>query len=88
MSAQLAADLAKNGTHGIRADGAPAVDTFLRLDAVKTATGLARSTIYQLMADQKFPRSVPLAGNAVGWSAFEIANWQKARIAARDQVAA
>lgn len=63
------------------------VDTFLRLEAVKQATGLSRSMIYQLMAETppRFPRSVKLNGSrAVAWLGSEISEWQKARIAERD----
>jgi hypothetical protein len=51
MAAQLAEDLARNGLYGITADGRVIghIDAFLRLDAVKRATGLSTSTIYELM---------------------------------------
>ncbi|MBR1164243.1 AlpA family phage regulatory protein [Bradyrhizobium elkanii] len=67
------------------------VDTFLRLEAVKQATGLGRSSIYMLMGESKFPKPVKLngdGGKAVAWLASEIAEWQRQRIAARDRVAA
>ncbi|QIG92287.1 AlpA family phage regulatory protein [Bradyrhizobium sp. 6(2017)] len=67
------------------------VDTFLRLEAVKQATGLGRSSIYMLMGEAKFPKPVKLnddGGKAVAWLASEIAEWQRQRVAARDRVAA
>lgn len=65
------------------------VDTFLRLDAVKTATGLGRSKIYSLVSEGRFPRPVKLdGGHIVAWVASEIAAWQKAQIEARDTAAA
>jgi prophage regulatory protein len=72
---------------------AETVDTFLRLEAVKQATGLGRSTIYDLMAESppRFPRPVKIGGEkakAVAWLASEVSAWQRARVAARDQVAA
>lgn len=80
MAATLAADLASNG---ISESGS--VDTFLRLDRVKLATGLGRSTIYDLMADDLFPRPVKIgSGKAVAWPASEILQWQRQRVADRD----
>ena len=38
---------------------------FLRMPLVIRRTGLARSTIYRLIADQSFPAPVKLAGRAV-----------------------
>jgi predicted DNA-binding transcriptional regulator AlpA len=72
---------------------ATGVDTFLRLDAVKQATGLGRSTIYDLMAENppKFPRPVKIGGEkakAVAWLASEISAWQRERVAVRDLAAA
>lgn len=65
------------------------VDTFLRLEAVKQATGLGRSTIYDLMAENppRFPRPVKITGpnaKAIAWLASEVARWQRERIADRD----
>jgi prophage regulatory protein len=42
-------------------------DSILRLPAVKTRTGLSRSTIYLRVSQGKFPRPVSLGGRAVGW---------------------
>ncbi|WP_338688708.1 AlpA family transcriptional regulator [Bradyrhizobium sp. 26S5] len=83
MAVQLAEDLARNGSYGIGS-----VDTFLRLDAVKHATGLGRSTIYDLMSQEPpaFPRPVKIGyGKAVAWPASEVAQWQRDRMAARDK---
>ena len=44
MAETLARDLSTNGLYGVVSRGAP-VDTFLRLEAVKQATGLGRSTM-------------------------------------------
>lgn len=69
------------------------VDRFLRLDDVKRATGLGRSTIYELMGQGLFPKAVKLvpgvvttvrSSKAVGWSAQELSRWQEQRLAARD----
>jgi prophage regulatory protein len=92
MAETLARDLAKNGTHGLVSQGPP-VDTFLRLEAVKQASGLGRSTIYDLMSEDppRFPRPVKPGGEnakAVAWLASEVAAWQREKIAARDNSAA
>jgi predicted DNA-binding transcriptional regulator AlpA len=89
MAESLARDLAINGLHGVVGRGVPVVDTFLRLDAVKQATGLGRSSIYSLMSEHppRFPRPVKPGGEnakAVAWLASEIAAWQREKIAARD----
>jgi prophage regulatory protein len=92
MAETLARDFSINGLHGVVGRAAP-VDTFLRLEAVKQATGLGRSTIYDLMAEDppRFPRPVKPGGEnakAVAWLASEIAAWQRQKVAERDAVAA
>jgi len=58
----------------------------IRLAEVKRRTGLSTSTIYSLMAEDKFPRQVTLGpGTAVGWVEAEIDNYIAARIAERDE---
>jgi prophage regulatory protein len=93
MAQTLARDLARNGLHGVGIGAFSSVDTFLRLEAVKQATGLGRSTIYDLMAENppRFPRPVKIGGErakAVAWLASEISTWQRERVAARDEMAA
>jgi prophage regulatory protein len=56
----------------------------LRRPEVERVTGLSRSTLYDKMAGGQFPKPVPLSGRAVGWLESEIAEWQRARIAERD----
>ena len=57
----------------------------LRRPEVERKTGLSRSSIYHLMAEGKFPKPIPLGGGkAVGWLEDDIANWQRDRIAERD----
>ena len=92
MAETLARDLATNGLHGLAATGA-FLDTFLRLDDVKRVTGLGRSTIYDLMAEDppRFPRPVKIGserGKAVAWLGSEIAGWQRDRVVERDAVRA
>ena len=58
---------------------------FIRRKAVEDRTGLARSTIYQMMHEGRFPRPVRLGGRAVAWLETEINDWVDARIAERGE---
>ena len=51
----------------------------LRMDAVVSITGLARSTIYRLVADAKFPPPVRLSKRAIGWRRIDVERWSDAR---------
>lgn len=52
----------------------------LRLPAVKTRTGLSRSTIYLRIAEGSFPRPVSLGARAVGWVDAEVDAWLAGKI--------
>jgi prophage regulatory protein len=56
----------------------------LRLPAVKARTGLATSSVYNLIQRGTFPKPVSLSTKTVGWLAHEIDDWIAGRIAARD----
>ena len=56
---------------------------FLRLQAVIRVTGLSRSTLYRLIADERFPRPVQLGTRAVAWRRADIDAWSEARPATR-----
>lgn len=56
----------------------------LRRGDVERITGLSRSTIYEYMARDAFPRPVRLSGKSVGWVEGEVRGWITARIAERD----
>lgn len=47
----------------------------IRMPDVKRLTGLGRTSIYQMMADGIFPRSVTLGARAVGWIVGDIRMW-------------
>ena len=47
----------------------------LRLPAVLLATGLARSTVYRMVAEHTFPAPVKLARRAVGWRHDDVRQW-------------
>lgn len=52
---------------------------FFRMDAVVRMTGLGRSTIYRLMAEDKFPPPVRLAKRAVAWRRIDLERWSAER---------
>lgn len=59
------------------ADVQPAM--FVRMAAVVRMTGLGRSTIYRLMAEDKFPSPVRLAKRAVAWRRVDLEQWGAGR---------
>ena len=52
---------------------------FLRMPTVLRLTGLGRSTIYRLIADNKFPCPVRLGPRAVAWRRADLERWSEAR---------
>jgi len=59
----------------------------LRMPDVIHRTGLSRSTIYALMAEDKFPRQIKVSKNTAAWLEHEIDAYLKERIAERDATA-
>jgi prophage regulatory protein len=49
------------------------------MHAVVRITGLGRSTIYRLIATQRFPNPVRLGPRAVAWRRTEIDLWSETR---------
>jgi prophage regulatory protein len=54
----------------------------LRLPQVCIVTGLRRSMIYQLEAQQAFPRRIKIGIRAVGWIESEVQAWVAQRVEA------
>ncbi|MBA1445764.1 MAG: AlpA family transcriptional regulator [Chromatiales bacterium] len=55
----------------------------LRLQKVTDLVGLKRSSIYNLMAEGRFPKSITLGGKrAVGWIDQEVNDWLEQQIEA------
>ena len=54
--------------------------SILRLPAVKTRTGLSRSTIYLRISEGNFPKPISLGGRAVGWVESDIQDWLQQQI--------
>jgi prophage regulatory protein len=69
----------------IRSDpvATPPPPTFPRLNEVIRLTGLARSTVYRLMAANSFPAPCRLGARAVGWRHTDVAQWRATRPSAR-----
>lgn len=57
---------------------------FLRRPEVEQITGLPRSTLYDLIAANQFPKPVSISTHTVAWIDSEVAEWQNQRIAKRD----
>ena len=55
--------------------------TIYRLPAVKSESGLSRSTLYLRIAQGLWTTPVSLGGRTVGWPACEVATLNAARIA-------
>ena len=54
----------------------PLPRTILRIHDLQKATGLSRTSIYELMSRGLFPKGKPIAGlHAVGWDSSEVENW-------------
>lgn len=56
----------------------------MRLNEVKSFTGLGRSSIYKFISEDTFPKSVSLGDRAVGWVSTEVEDWIRLRILVRD----
>ncbi len=54
----------------------------LRLPAVKSRTGLSRSSIYLHISSGKFPYPINLGERAVGWLEADIEKWIDDRVEA------
>jgi prophage regulatory protein len=57
--------------------------TILRIPAVKSESGLSRSTIYLRISQKLWTKPVSLGARAVGWPADEVAAINAARIAGK-----
>jgi prophage regulatory protein len=55
---------------------------FLRLPQVIEVTGVARSSLYDLIAEGRFPKPIKISDRCVGWVEGEVREWMRQRIAA------
>ncbi|ELY4664180.1 TPA: AlpA family transcriptional regulator [Escherichia coli] len=58
-------------------------ERFLRLPEVMHLCGLSRSTVYDLISRDAFPKQIPLGGKNVAWAQSEVSAWMADRISAR-----
>lgn len=54
---------------------------FLRLAEVQVRVPYSRSTLYQLIAQGKFPKPINLGARAVAWVEDDVDKWMADRIA-------
>lgn len=66
-------------THQADRDPDESMPVFLRMPTVIRVTGLARSTIYRLIAEKRFPGPVRLGERAVAWRRADLARWSEER---------
>jgi len=66
--------------------GTNMLPTILRLPAVKSESGLSRSTIYLRIAQGLWTKPVSLGARAVGWPSSEVVTINAARIAGKTDV--
>lgn len=57
----------------------------LKLKDVMLQTGLARSTVYKYIAENRFPKPVSLGERNVAWVQSEIDDWITSKISERDE---
>ena len=50
----------------------------LRRKQVEEASGLSRSSIYQMMAEGRFPKPLKVGRRAVRWNEDDLKQWQEA----------
>ena len=62
----------------------PRVDRILRLREVCQITGLCRSNLYALQAQNRFPCRLKICGRAVGWLESEVVQWIVQRLGERN----
>jgi prophage regulatory protein len=88
-SSEPSLDRPPRGLRSPMAPRAPPSDnplSILRRRAVCAKTGLAVSSLYDLVARNKFPKPIALSVRRVGWLEQEVNDWIEARIAASREV--
>jgi len=58
------------------------MDRIIKLSELKDIVGLARSTIYKMSAEGKFPKPIKLGERSSGWIESEVEQWLEERITA------
>jgi len=60
-------------------------EIFIRRKALEAKLGLSCSTIYAMMAADKFPRPIKIGRRAVGWRNTDIQAWVTSKVDASDE---
>jgi len=60
-------------------------ETFIRRKALEAKLGLSCSTIYAMMAADKFPRPIKIGRRAVGWRNTDIQAWVLSKVDAANE---
>jgi prophage regulatory protein len=60
-------------------------EIFIRRKALEAKLGLSCSTIYAMMAADKFPRPIKIGRRAVGWRNTDIQAWVLSKVDAADE---
>jgi len=60
-------------------------ETFIRRKALEAKLGLSCSTIYAMMAANKFPRPIKIGRRAVGWRNSDIQAWVRSKVDAANE---
>ncbi|QQQ15648.1 MULTISPECIES: helix-turn-helix transcriptional regulator [Aeromonas] len=60
---------------------------FIRVREAVARTGLSKSSIYDLMAQGRFPQTIRLGGRTVAFIESEVDAWMAQRVAARNAAA-
>ncbi len=58
------------------------MDRFIRLPEIKKITGYGKTTIYDMIKNDEFPKQTKLRknGRAVGWVESEVKEWYQSRV--------
>lgn len=59
-------------------------EAILRLEAVKSMTGLSKSMIYAMISEDRFPRQIRISSRLSGWALSETNAWIESKITERD----
>lgn len=62
--------------------------SYIRLPLVTAQVGLSKSSIYQMIASERFPAPKRIGARAVGWLQSEVTDWVIARAAAEPEIPA
>lgn len=58
---------------------------FMRIKEVSLITSISKSTIYQMVREHRFPKSIPISHKVVAWDEREVLAWQNAQLRKREE---